>query len=141
MAELILALGSNIGNRQLYIRQALDMLDVEISPRKACSPVEETEALGFDGPPFLNCVASYDTSLPSAKVLEICKMIEKRLGRSDRPEYDEEGKRIYHDRTIDIDILSYGDVTMDTPELRIPHPQVEERPYIRRLLGKLIPND
>jgi 2-amino-4-hydroxy-6-hydroxymethyldihydropteridine diphosphokinase len=56
------------------------------------------------------------------------------MGRKDAPEYAADGSRIYHDRIIDIDILFYGDLRLNTPLLTIPHPQVESRSFVRELL-------
>lgn len=138
MAELFLALGSNLGDRKRNIQLALSMLDDAFAGRrKALSKIIDTKACGFDGPDFLNCVVVYETRRRPASILGICKGIELRMGRSDAPEYDGEGKRIYHDRIIDIDILLYGKVRMCTPDLTIPHPQVNGRPYVRELLESL----
>lgn len=135
MADIYLALGSNIGDRELNIETALKLLDKAFSaPRKALSPIINTEALGFEGPDFLNCIVVYNTRRRPATVLKICKMIEARMGRDDVPAYDENGQRIFHDRIIDIDILFYGNKVVNTPDLTIPHPQVKSRPYISELL-------
>lgn len=132
------ALGTNLGNRENNIKVALNMLDIALkSHYEAISPVMETEAIGFEGPAFLNCVVRYRTAKSPKSLLSICKHIEKQMGRDDEPEYAEDGTRIYHDRIIDIDILLYGNSRIDTPELTIPHPQVESRPYIKELLLNL----
>lgn len=71
-------------------------------------------------------------------LLEICKRIEVELGRKEHEaEFLPQGGRKYEDRVIDIDILYFNDVIMDTPKLRIPHPQVYERPFVKELLMKL----
>lgn len=133
--DLYLALGTNMGNRQRNIKVALNLLELALgTPYDAISPVMETEAIGFDGPAFLNCVVRYKSSKSPLSILRICKNIERSMGRCDSPEYAEDGTRIYHDRIIDIDILMYGKRKLDTPELKIPHPQVETRAYIKELL-------
>lgn len=138
MADIYLALGTNQGDRKRNIETALGLLDKAFTaPRKALSPIVNTEAIGFEGPDFLNCVVVYPTRRRPATVLKICKMIEARMGRDDVPEYDKDGKRIFHDRIIDIDILYYGDKVINTPDLVIPHPQVQTRPYIKELLDSL----
>ncbi len=134
-ADLYLALGSNLGDRMGNLQTALEMLETALgTPCDAISPVLETEAIGFEGPAFLNCVARYKSSKSPLGILRICKDIERPMGRTDVPEYADGGSRIYHDRIIDIDILKYGRRRVDTPELTIPHPQVETRPYIKELL-------
>ena len=63
-------------------------------------------------------------------ILEICKSIEKRLGRTGKPQYDEKGERIYEDRPIDIDILLFGDKRIDCEELTVPHKLMYEREVV-----------
>lgn len=133
-----LALGSNLGNRESNLKIALNMLDIAFGRHpESVSPVMETEAVGFEGPAFLNQAVRYRTCKSAKSVLAICKHIERQMGRTDTPEYAEDGSRVYHDRIIDIDILFYGNSTVNTPELIIPHPQVESRPYIKELLLNL----
>jgi len=133
--DVTLALGTNLGDRQSNIRVALNLLDLAFgSHYTALSPIIETKACGFEGPDFLNCVVRYRSARRPQTILKLCKGVEKAMGRDDEPEYDERGERVYHDRIIDIDILYCGRVRMDTPELKIPHPQVESRAYIKELL-------
>ena len=133
--KLYLALGSNLGDRERNITRALDLLDIRLNGHAlAISPMMETKAIGFDGKDFINCVALYDCGSDPYEVLDICKSIERQMGRTDEREYDAEGRRVYHDRIIDIDILMYGDRKIDSDRLVLPHPQVETRPYIKELL-------
>ena len=135
MDKLYLALGSNLGDRESFIRQAVRLLDVKLGrDHEAITPLMQTEAIGFDGGDFLNCIVVYRSDLSPKRILGICKEVEKELGRTDAPEYDASGKRVYHDRTIDVDILMYGSRKVETEDLVIPHPQVESRPYIKKLL-------
>ena len=126
-----LSLGTNLGDRQARIDEALRRLDAAIGrPYEALSSIIETPAWGFDGPDFLNCVVRYHTARRPETLLKICKRIERAMGRRDAPEYDAAGRRIYHDRPIDIDILLYGDERIDTPELQVPHPLMRQRDFI-----------
>lgn len=135
MEKLYLALGSNLGDRERNITRALELLDIRFNGHAlAISPMMETKAIGFDGKDFINCVALYDCVSDPFEVLDICKSIERQMGRTDEREYDAEGRRVYHDRIIDIDILMYGDRKIDSDRLVLPHPQVETRPYIKELL-------
>lgn len=134
MAKLFLALGTNLGDRERNLEEALAHLDAIFGARAALSPIINTAACGFDGPDFLNCIVVYETRRRPATILKICKQIESQMGRTDAPEYDENGSRVFHDRIIDIDILYYGDKVINTPDLIIPHPQVQTRPYIKELL-------
>ena len=138
--DVYLSLGSNQGDRQARIDEALRRLDKAVGrPYDALSSVIETPAWGFDGPPFLNCVVRYRTARRPETLLKICKRIERAMGRRGAPEYGADGRRIYRDRPIDIDILLYGDLSMDTPELTIPHPLMREREFVMRPLAEIFP--
>ena len=134
--NVLFSLGTNIGDRQENIKKALELLDSRLGSHwTALSPIIETEAVGFAGPAFLNCVVRYATCLSPVTLLSICKDIEKEMGRCDDVEWDAEGRRVYHDRIIDIDILCYGTKTIHTRSLTIPHPQIETRPFIKELIA------
>ena len=136
--ELVLLLGTNLGDREENIRRALEALDKAFGGRRVkLTKIIETEACGFDGPPFLNAVVVYRSARKPENVLRICKRIERSMGRTDAPEYASDGSRIYHNRIIDIDILFYGEHSVSTPQLSIPHPQVHSRPFVRQLLEML----
>lgn len=138
--DVYLSLGSNQGDRQARIDEALRRLDKAVGrPYDALSSVIETPAWGFDGPPFLNCVVRYRTARRPETLLKICKRIERAMGRRGAPEYGADGRRIYRDRPIDIDILLYGDQSVDTPELTIPHPLMREREFVMRPLAEIFP--
>ncbi len=140
MKELTLLLGSNLGDRRAYIDAALAALDKALCGRRIkTTQIIETEACGFVAPPFLNAAAVYLSARKPETILKICKKIERSLGRTDAPEYAPDGSRIYHNRTIDIDILLYGNLRVNTRDLKIPHPQVEARPFVKELLGHLEP--
>lgn len=95
---------------------------------KKTSPIIETEPIGMEGR-FLNAVAEIETELQPVELLDFLEDIEKNLGRKD--------KGNYKPRTIDLDILTYGDVVIDTPRLKIPHTKLEERGFLCRLLKQL----
>ncbi|MBQ2230044.1 MAG: 2-amino-4-hydroxy-6-hydroxymethyldihydropteridine diphosphokinase [Bacteroidales bacterium] len=136
--ELVLLLGTNLGDREANIRRALEALDKAFGGRRVkLSRIIETEACGFDGPPFLNAVVVYRSARKPENVLRICKRIERSMGRTDAPEYASDGSRVYHNRIIDIDILFYGEHSVSTPQLSIPHPQVHSRPFVKQLLEML----
>ena len=138
--DVYLSLGSNQGDRQARIDEALRRLDKAVGrPYDALSSVIETPAWGFDGPPFLNCVVRYRTARRPETLLKICTRIERAMGRRGAPEYGADGRRIYRDRPIDIDILLYGDLSVDTPELTIPHPLMREREFVMRPLAEIFP--
>jgi len=138
--SLYLSLGSNQGDREWNIETALSLLNIELkTPYKAVSTIHETEPWGFEGSAkFLNIAVLYELELPKGynpeaegfMILETCKGIERKLGRTEGPEYDERGERIYHDRPIDIDILLFGDNIIDCEELTVPHKLMYERDFV-----------
>lgn len=133
-------MGSNQGDRQRNIEDALSLLNIELgTPYKRVSSLLETEPWGFESDEkFINAAVMYELRLrkgynPEAEglmILEICKDIERRLGRTGAPQYDEKGERIYTSRPIDIDILLLGDHKIDCPELTVPHKLMYERDFV-----------
>ena len=140
IVDLYLSLGSNQGDRAENIENAISLLNIELkTPYKAISSLLETEPWGFDSDEkFLNAAVHYQLHLKKGynqeaealMILEICKDIERRLGRTGEPEYNEAGERIYRSRPIDIDILLFGDHKIDCPELTIPHKLMYERDFV-----------
>lgn len=138
--ELYLSLGSNSGDRKKNIEDALSLLNIELgTPFKRVSSLIETDPWGFESDnKFMNAAVLYELELkkgynPEAEglmVLEICKDIERKLGRTGSPQYDDDGKRIYSDRPIDIDILLFGDDNIDCEELTVPHKLMYERDFV-----------
>ena len=122
------------------IEDALSILNIELgAPYKAVSSLIETEPWGFDSEEtFVNAAVLYELEMkkgynPEAEglmILEICKSVERRLGRTGAPQYDERGERIYSDRPIDIDILLFGDDHINCEELTVPHKLMYERDFV-----------
>ena len=146
--DLYLSLGSNQGDRAQNIENAVSLLNIELkTPYKAISSLLETEPWGFDSDEqFLNAAVHYQLRLrkgynPEAEglmILEICKDIERRLGRTGEPEYDAAGQRIYRSRPIDIDILLFGEHKIDCPELTVPHKLMYERDFVMIPLKEIL---
>lgn len=133
-----LLLGSNLGDRTGALAEAERRLDALFGePPFERSEILETEAVGFDGPAFLNEILRYRCRIGALELLDACKGIEREMGRTDPPEYAADGRRIYHNRTIDIDILFLGDLTLRSERLTLPHPQVASRPFVIQLLQKI----
>ena len=136
--SIYFSLGSNLGDRERNIEEALHRMDEAFEGHyTALSRLIETKPMGFSGGKFLNAVALYRTFRPeipaedAAKdVLSKVKSIERAMGRTDPPEYDGTGNRIYHSRVIDIDILFYGSEHISAPDLIIPHKDIENRPFV-----------
>ena len=133
-----LVLGSNLGDREWNLEQALARLAEALKVDMLCSRVLETEAVGFDGPLFLNQAVCFESDIAPEALLDLCQEVEVQLGRPRHAvEYDATGRRIFHNRTIDIDILKYNDLEIHTDRLDIPHPQLWERPYVQELLNDI----
>ena len=138
--DLYLSLGANQGDRADNIEKALSLLNIELkTPYKALSSLIETEPWGFESDDkFINAAVMYELDLPKGynpeaeglMILEICKDIERKLGRTGKPQYDEKGERIYTSRPIDIDILLFGDNKIDCEELTVPHKLMYEREFV-----------
>ena len=146
--DLYLSLGSNQGDRAQHLENALSLLNIELKrPYKEVSSFIETEPWGFDSDEkFLNAAVHYELELPRGNnpeaeglmILEICKDIERRMGRSGEPQYDEGGHRIYTSRPIDIDILLFGENRIDCPELTVPHKLMYERVFVMIPLNEIL---
>lgn len=135
MATLYLSLGTNMGDRPKNLSQAMELIAREVGTVVAASDVIETEPWGFDsGNAFLNMVTKVETKLKPLQVLHTTQDIEKRLGRSEKSV-----NGVYHDRIIDIDLLMYDDLTMNTPQLTLPHPLMRQRPFVMEPLSQIAP--
>ena len=136
--DVYFSLGSNLGDREDNLRKALSLMEERLGTKvKRLSSCDVNPSQGFDGQAFINCVALFDTDDECENILKICKEIESEMGRNEIIEYDSEGKRIYHDRIIDIDILLYGDRTINQSNLIVPHPRMEEREFVMKPLSEI----
>ena len=142
--SVYLGLGTNQGDRMQNLLRALEMLDEGFGHHYAAlSRIIETKAWGFKGDKFLNaCVLYriYKKGTPEEQgheILAACKEIERTLGRDDAPEYDADGRRVYHNRTVDIDILFYGKERIDCEDLQVPHPLIAERDFVKIPLAEI----
>ncbi len=145
--KLYLSLGSNQGDRRQNLETAISLLNVELkTPYTAVSSFIETEPWGFESEDkFINAAVLYELDLPEGynaeaeglMILEKCKDIERRMGRSGEPQYDEKGERVYTSRPIDIDILLLGDNKIDCEELTVPHKLMYERDFVMIPLNEI----
>jgi 2-amino-4-hydroxy-6-hydroxymethyldihydropteridine diphosphokinase len=128
------ALGANLGDREAMLRSALERLAAERGLRiAAVSAFRETDPVGIlDQPRFLNAAAALDTELAPRALLGRLLAIERRLGRT------RDGPR-FGPRTIDLDLLLYGDEEIDEPGLKVPHPRLHERLFALEPLIELDP--
>jgi 2-amino-4-hydroxy-6-hydroxymethyldihydropteridine diphosphokinase len=131
-----IGLGSNLGEREHAIREALRMLDEGAGTEVlSIARVIETDPVGYtDQPRFLNTAAMIGTTLHPRELLSLLLEIERELGR-----VRGEGPR-FGPRTIDLDLLLYGDETLDEPDLQVPHPRMHERRFVLEPLADLDPD-
>ena len=135
MTDLYLSLGSNLGDRHTLLLQAIEALVRRVGTLVRCSSFIETEPWGFESDhPFLNAVALFRTELSPREVLATTQAIERDLGRQHK------SVNGYADRTMDIDILLYGNEHIDEPDLKIPHPLMADRPFVMKPLGEIAPD-
>ncbi len=128
--EIYLGLGSNMGNRLVYLEKAVDLLSQRLR-MGSTSTIYETDPIGnADQPRFLNMVCQGFTRLAPEGLLALAKGIESKLGRTGRTNAP---------RPIDIDILLYGAQVVDTPQLVIPHPRMAERRFVLVPLAEIAP--
>jgi len=131
MATVYLSLGSNLGDRETNLKQALEFLSQRLRVEKV-SAMYDSEPVGDTAQPhFLNLACQVSTMLPPAGVLALAKGIEAKMGRSGGT-----GKP----RPIDIDILLYDGQKVNTPELVIPHPRLAERAFVLVPLAEIAPD-
>jgi 2-amino-4-hydroxy-6-hydroxymethyldihydropteridine diphosphokinase len=132
MVEAYIALGSNLGDREANIKKAFDALKERIQIVKTSSLYETKPMYVEDQGWFLNCTAKIETNLAPEELLKFLKSIEQKLGR----------KTVKRNgpRTIDLDILFYGDQILKENDLQLPHPKIGERPFVLVPLAEIAPN-
>ena len=135
MHEAYLSLGANLGDREAALRGAINELGkLKHTEVAAVSGFYETGPVGFASEHwFLNCAVRLRTGLPPPQLLEQCQRIEREFGR----ERDAGRGGQARDRTLDIDIILYGQLTLLTPGLVIPHPEATRRLFVLVPLAEL----
>lgn len=132
MNRTYLLIGGNVGNRHQNLEKAAQLINEQAGNIVNRSALYETEAWGkSDQPAFLNQVLEIETSHQPHPLLDTILQIEQQMGR--------ERKEKYGPRTIDIDILLYNDIELDTDELVIPHPQMHLRRFVLSPLAEIAP--
>jgi 2-amino-4-hydroxy-6-hydroxymethyldihydropteridine diphosphokinase len=133
LAVAYLGLGSNLGEREENLRQALTLLSLKVNLDEVSS-VYETEPVGYkEQPLFLNLVCRITTNLPPEELFRLAKDIETRMGRVP-------SKQRNLPRLIDIDILFYDNKIMETQDLTIPHPRLKDRAFVLIPLNEIAPD-
>ena len=133
--KVYVGLGANLGDREATMRQAVELLaatpGIELV---AVSTLRETDPVGYaDQPRFLNGVAALETELAPRGLLDRLLAVERELGR-----VRGEGPR-FGPRTIDLDLLLYGDEVVEKPGLVVPHPRLTDRQFVLEPLHELDP--
>ena len=134
MPTTYLSLGSNLGDRRQLLHTAINEIAERVGRVEAISSCIETEPVGCDSVHlFLNMAVRVTTELNPYELLKVLKQLECDLGRT-RKSHD----GIHYDRTIDIDILLYDNLEVNSEELQIPHPRMWERDFVMRPLKEIL---
>jgi 2-amino-4-hydroxy-6-hydroxymethyldihydropteridine diphosphokinase len=133
LKKAYISIGSNLGNRLQNLQNALFHLDAQVGKITSISKVYESESWGFEAADFFNACVSLETYLTPEEVLLKILSIEKMLGRE---RFLEEG---YESRTIDIDIIYYGNEVVQTDRLTVPHPKLQDRKFVLMPLAEIAP--
>ena len=134
MATAYLGLGTNVGNKRGNLVTAAALLAERVGDVLALSDMYETEPWGFESTnKFLNMCVRLLTTLSPEQLLMATKQIERELGRTQKSVNGQ-----YHDRPIDIDILMYDDVHLDSDDLTLPHPHMQEREFVMKPLREIL---
>lgn len=129
-----LSLGTNLGDKRKNIAEAIKNIGELVGDVVRQSALYETEPWGFRSVNrFVNAAVCVDTQLSPRRLLEVTQRIEREMGRTLKSDGGE-----YHDRIIDIDILLYGDLHIDEPDLKIPHPLMHERDFVMTPLNEIM---
>ena len=140
MKRAVLSLGSNMSDRRSFIERAGRELSQRVGNIVRASSVRESESWGFRSTPFLNQVLEVHTDLSPEQLLDITQQIERDLGRTEKSGCDEQGRPVYHDRPIDIDLLWVEGERRGGERLTLPHPHIAEREFILVLLVEMYGN-
>jgi 2-amino-4-hydroxy-6-hydroxymethyldihydropteridine diphosphokinase len=125
----VIGLGSNQGCREFYLALSIRLIEWKVGCVVQTSSVIETPSWGFEAPPFLNQVIVVDTELSPLQLLDTLQSIERQLGRTQKSTVVD-GKPVYHNRTIDLDILDYDRMKLQNDRLTLPHPHIAEREFV-----------
>ncbi len=131
--RVYLGLGTNLGNREQNLQEAIRLIDDRVGKVTRQSSFIQTEPWGFKSENlFLNAVILCETEQTPREVLLTTQQIERDMGRQQKSV-----SVGYADRVIDIDILLYDDLTVDEPDLKIPHPLMQQRDFVMIPLGEI----
>ena len=143
MARAIIITGGNIGDVKPRLRHAQQLINNYIGIVLRCSHVYDSPAWGFSAAQeFQNQAMEVDTDLSPEELLQAVQKIEVELGRDRDAEAVEKARtgEAYSSRIIDIDIIFYDDLVMDTPSLKLPHPLMQDRDFVLAPLSEIAPH-
>ncbi|MDC0497489.1 2-amino-4-hydroxy-6-hydroxymethyldihydropteridine diphosphokinase [bacterium] len=128
------ALGSNLGDRLALMQAALDQLACNALCVRKVSPIYQNRAMGMgdEAEPFLNAIVEVETSFDPHQLLDHCLDVEQQLGRVRTGEWVP--------RSIDLDVIAYGDEEILSDRLHVPHPRIAERDFVVHPLNSIAPN-
>ncbi len=132
---VILALGSNLGDRLGYMQMALEKIHQNVGWILEVSKIYETPAWGFEGNSFFNACITVSTRLDAQQILAEILNIENELGR------ERSNSENYQNRTIDLDIILLDEEVIETENLKIPHPGIPNRSFVLKPLNDLVPKE
>ena len=136
MMYVYFGLGTNLGDKEHNLRLAVRKIEERVGKVVSLSAFYATASWGFSSEhTFLNVAACVETLLPPLSVLHLTQEIEREIGRTHKSVGG-----VYSDRVIDIDLLLYGDLVLDTPELKLPHPLMHERRFVMEPLAEIAPD-
>lgn len=131
-----LGLGSNLGNREQLLREAIGKLGQRVGEVVRESSFVETDPWGFvSANRFVNACVACQTDRSPREVMAITQDIEREMGRRQKSR-----NGVYHDRTIDIDILLFDHLHIDQPDLKVPHPMMFDRDFVMIPLQEICPD-
>ena len=137
MTSVYLSLGTNLGDKERNIAEAINKIGELIGDVVRQSALYATKPCGFEsGNGFINAAVCVETELSPRQLLAMTQQIERSMGRTEK---SKDG--VYHDRLIDIDILLYGKLHINEPDLKIPHPLMNERDFVMIPLKEIMGND
>lgn len=131
--QAYLSLGSNLGERALNLQKAVLEIAKKVGDVTAVSAIYENAAVGFEGGDFLNACLCVQTELSPSQLLQQILRLEKDFGR------ERKGQMGYHSRTLDIDILLYGNEIVEDAKLNIPHSSMQDRNFVLKPLADIAP--
>ena len=133
-SKVYFSLGTNLGDKEANIGEAIRKISELIGTVERQSTLYVTEPWGFESENlFVNAAVCCTTGLTPRQVLDATQRIERQMGRKVK---SVDGQ--YHDRIIDIDILMFGDLKIDEPDLKIPHPLMHEREFVMKPLNEIV---